>query len=240
MSPAIRAVLFDKDGTLIDFRATWLPAYEIIVREEFGDDPLLIDRLLLAGGYDRASGYLDPRSDLAAGTNHAIAARWAGVVGRTDVPTLAARINRRFMEHARQVFVPVTDTPALFRRLRQAGLRVGVATNDSAAALQAQVLQLGIAELIDFACGFDSGHGAKPGPGMVEAFGRHVDLPAAAIAVVGDSLHDLEMARAARAGLTIGVLTGASPRDVLAPHADHVLDSIADIEAVLGLAPARV
>jgi phosphoglycolate phosphatase len=127
----------------------------------------------------------------------------------------------------------VTDLPALFRGLRERGLRLGVATNDSEAALRAQIQRLRIGALIDFCCGYDSGHGAKPGPGMVEAFARALGLPAAAIAVVGDSLHDLDMARAAGAGLTIGVLTGASPREILAPHADHVIASIAEIGLIL-------
>ena len=103
----------------------------------------------------------------------------------------------------------------------------------------AQIERLQIGELIDFFCGYDSGHGAKPGPGMVEAFARTLELPAAAIAVVGDSLHDLDMARAAGAGLTIGVLTGASPRETLAPHADHVIASIAEIESILALLPSK-
>jgi phosphoglycolate phosphatase len=191
VTPAIRAVLFDKDGTLIDFRATWLPAYEAIVRRLVDSDEAAADRLLAAGGYDRASGRIDPSSVLAAGTNIEIAELWAGLLGHDD------------------------------------------ATNDSEAALVAQIERLQIGELIDFFCGYDSGHGAKPGPGMVEAFARALGLPAAAIAVVGDSLHDLDMARAAGAGLTIGVLTGASPRETLAPHADHVIASIAEISSLL-------
>jgi phosphoglycolate phosphatase len=233
MTGDIRAVLFDKDGTLIDFRATWLPAYEAIVRELFGADPAVTDRLLLAGGYDRATGALEPTSVLAAGTNGQIAALWAGHVGRTDVATLAAEVNLRFMQQAESRLVPVTDLPALFGRLRQRGLRLGVATNDSAVALAAQMRRLEIEELVDFCCGYDSGHGAKPGPGMVQAFARGLGLPTAAVAVVGDSLHDLEMARAAGAGLAIGVLTGASPCETLEPHADHVIASIAEIETIL-------
>ena len=54
--------------------------------------------------------------------------------------------------------------------------------------------------------------------------------------MVGDSPHDLDMARSAGAGLAIGVLTGVSPREVLALHADLVLDSIAEIETALELA----
>jgi phosphoglycolate phosphatase len=188
---------------------------------------------LLAGGYDRATGALEPTSVLAAGTNGQIAALWAAHVGRADVATLAAEVNLRFMRHAETCLVPVADLPALFGRLRQRGLRLGVATNDSAVGLQAQMRRLAIEDLVDFACGYDSGHGAKPGPGMVEAFARALGLPTAAVAVVGDSLHDLEMARAAGAGLAIGVLTGASPRATLVPHADHVIGSIAEIETIL-------
>jgi phosphoglycolate phosphatase len=229
----IRAVLFDKDGTLIDFRATWLPAYEAIVRRLVDADEQAVDRLLAAGGYDRASGRIDPSSVLAAGTNLEIAAVWAGLIGDADVAALATRVNREFMQHAETSLVPVTDLPTLFRGLRQRGLRLGVATNDSEAALQAQIQRLRIGELIDFFCGYDSGHGAKPGPGMVEAFARAIELPVAAIAVVGDSLHDLDMARAAGAGLTVGVLTGASSRETLAPHADHVIASIAELDSLL-------
>lgn len=233
MPSAIRAILFDKDGTLIDFRATWLPAYERIVRDLFGADDRMTSMMLSAGGYERESGRIEPTSVLAAGTNLEIAALWARLAGRTDVAEIAGEVNRRFMEHAETSLVPVTDLAALFRKLRRRPLDLGVATNDSEQALAAQLRRLRIDELVDFSCGYDSGHGAKPGPGMVSAFARHRDLPASAIAVVGDSLHDLEMARSAGAGLAIGVLTGASPRDLLEAHADHVIDSIAEIEPLL-------
>ncbi len=233
----IRGILFDKDGTLIDFRATWLPAYEDIVGELAGQDEALCEQMLSQGGYDRATGRLDPTSVLAAGTNIEIATLWAGLAGRTDIATLALDVNRRFMHHARTSIVPVTDLPRLFERLHRRGLSLGVATNDSEMALTAQLDQLGIAGLVDFACGFDSGHGAKPSPGMVEAFAARTGLPISAIAVVGDSLHDLEMARLAGAGLAVGVLTGASPRETLAPHAHHVLNSIVDLEALLSEPP---
>lgn len=233
MPSTIRAILFDKDGTLIDFRATWLPAYERIVRELFGADDRMASILLSAGGYERESGRIEPTSVLAAGTNLEIAALWARLTGRADVAEIAGEVNRRFMEHAETSLVPVADLAALFRSLRRRRLDLGVATNDSEQALAAQLRRLQIDELVDFSCGYDSGHGAKPGPGMVSAFARHRDLPASAIAVVGDSLHDLEMARSAGAGLAIGVLTGASPRELLEAHADHVIDSIAEIEMLL-------
>ena len=231
---SIRAVLFDKDGTLIDFRATWLPAYEKIVGELFAAEGAAADALLVAGGYHRASGRIDPRSVLAAGTNAEIAALWAGIVGIADVAALAERIDLGFQAHARAAgLVPVTDLAALFGRLRGRGFGLGVATNDSARALHDQLDLLGIAGLVDFAAGYDSGHGAKPDPGMVDAFCARLGLAPHEVAVVGDSRHDLDMARAAGAGLAIGVLTGASPRAELAALADHILDSVADLESLL-------
>jgi phosphoglycolate phosphatase len=94
--------------------------------------------------------------------------------------------------------------------------------------------KFGVRQSLDFICGFDTGHGTKPGGGMVEAFARLMALPASAIAVVGDSPHDMHMARAGKAGRAIGVLTGVSSKDALLEAGAHeVLESIADLEAAL-------
>ena len=53
------------------------------------------------------------------------------------------------------------------------------------------------------------------------------------VAVVGDNLHDLEMGRAAQAGLVVGVLTGNGEAGDLSAKADFVLDSISDLESLL-------
>ncbi len=40
---------------------------------------------------------------------------------------------------------------------------------------------------------------------------------------------DLEMGRAAGVGLVVGVLSGVSPREMLSPHADVLLESVAEL-----------
>jgi len=233
---AIRGVLFDKDGTLIDFFATWSPAYELAAHETAGGDMVLAERLLTLGGRDPLTKRFRPDSLLAAGTNAEIGKLWAETAGHADHAVLTAKLDKFFREHAVANARPVTDLVDLFGRLRGHGLRLGLATMDSFAAAEAQLSSFGVRRLMDFVCGYDSGFGHKPGPGMVEEYCRTVGLAAKSIAVVGDSPHDLDMARSAGAGLAIGVLTGVSPREVLALHADLVLESIAELETALELA----
>jgi phosphoglycolate phosphatase len=233
--PAIRGVLFDKDGTLIDFFETWSSAYEQAAHDTARGDAALAERLLTLGGRDPATKRFRPDSPLAAGTNAEIGRLWAATAGHGDHEVLTAKLDKFFREHAIANARPVTDLVGLFGRLRSRGLRLGLATMDSSAAAEAQLASFGVGRLMDFVCGYDSGFGHKPGPGMVEGFCKAVGLPAGAVAVVGDSPHDLDMARSAGAGLAVGVLTGVSPREVLALHADLVLGSIAELETALEL-----
>ena len=69
---------------------------------------------------------------------------------------------------------------------------------------------------------------------MVEAFCKHTKFAAPDIAVIGDSLHDLKMARAAGA-IAIGVLSGASSEQTLAAHADYLFPDIAALFDHLGV-----
>ena len=69
----------------------------------------------------------------------------------------------------------------------------------------------------------------KPAPDIVYAFSKAIGARPSEIVVVGDNPHDIEMARNAGAGAAIGVLTGNSDREHLAPLADAVLESVRDL-----------
>jgi phosphoglycolate phosphatase len=233
-APAIRAILFDKDGTLFDFHKTWMPGYRAIAAELAQGDAALTAQLLAATGLDPETGDLDPSSALAAGSNAEIAALWSAVAHLGDAETLTRRLDAWFGAPGAVLPVPVTDLAVLFGRLRERGLRLGIATMDSHAAALRSVDEYALNIHLDFIAGYDSGHGEKPGPGMVTAFCREIGIAAPHIAVVGDTPHDMDMARAAGAGLAVGVLTGASPRYALEALADRVIDSIVDLEGALG------
>ena len=85
--------------------------------------------------------------------------------------------------------------------------------------------------LLDAVVCADDGLPVKPAPDMVLAICDRVGVAPARTAVVGDSVADLAMGRAAGVGRCIGVLTGVGTADDLAPHADVTLASIADLLA---------
>ncbi|MGB1238066.1 MAG: HAD family hydrolase [Pseudomonadales bacterium] len=229
---AVSGILFDKDGTLIDFSASWTPALHQAADEFSNGDNAAAAKVLAASGYDAQSQRVLSGSVLAAGNNEEIAQCWAQALGKTFNPEMTAQLNATFAYHSAHSSVPVTDLPALFSQFKAAGIKIGVATSDSEEGARKTLEVAGALEMMDFVCGFDTGHGIKPESGMVDAFCRELGLSADAVMVVGDNTHDLHMARNGNAKYAIGVLTGTSNRDDL-HEADYVLDSIAHIPALL-------
>lgn len=228
----IQGILFDKDGTLLDYDATWMPLNKQAALEAAGGDAALAESLLVATGYDPATESHLPNSLLVSASNDVIAGSWAALLG-ADPAALTRRITGIFEANSAATAVAVAGMAAVLVSLKARGLTLGVATNDSEDSAHASLAPFGVIEHFDFIAGFDSGHGAKPGPGMVEAFCKATGLAPAAVAVVGDSHHDMAMGRNAGVGLLVGVLTGTGGRDDLTPHAHHVLDSILELEALL-------
>ncbi len=226
-------VLFDKDGTLLDFNRTWLPIYRVAAAEFAAGDAALAESLLSVHGYDPAAGRFAGGSLLAAGNNRQIAAAWAAHCGRADeIDALAHRLNAIFREQGARAATPVAGLGATLAALKAAGLRLGVATADSEAGISNTLQAFDVLQLFDFLAGYDSGHGVKPEPGMVLAFCDALGLAPARVVVVGDNRHDIEMGRRAGAGLCVGVLTGTSTRAELEPLADLVLDDIRTLPGV--------
>ena len=230
----IRGILFDKDGTLLDFAATWHPVNRQVALQVAQGDRQLAARLLLAGGHDPATDCVAAGSPLSSGNTLEIADIWKNLLNyHIKFEDLTARIDDAFLNGGQEHATPVPGLHATLKSLSSRGLRLGVATNDSEMGARSTLKKLDILNYFDLVAGYDSGYGGKPDPGMVRAFCAATDLAPAQVAVVGDSLHDLEMGRRAEAGLLIGVLTGTGDRDLLEPHATLVLDSIADLKVLL-------
>ena len=232
---AIGGILFDKDGTLIDFPATWLPVLKALALEFSGGHQPLAEELLIVAGYDRERDALRGGSIWAAGNTMDLIRAWKPGLTPAEEGEWLAFVDDFCAEHAPNTAVPVIALEPLFNELEAAGLKLGIATNDNTRSARLTAERLGIAHHFVAILGYDAVTAAKPAAEPVLAFCGMAALQPAEVAVVGDNLHDLEMARAAGAGLAIGVLSGTSAVDELKPHADHVIGSIADLPEILGL-----
>lgn len=236
MTNHIKGILFDKDGTLLDFNRTWLPPYRRAaeyLHARFGRraDP---DRLLACGGFIAESEKWLPDSTLASGSNREIIDLWVGAIGQ-PVDSADRRALEAIFELSDGAHVPaVDDMKSLFAELRGGGFTLGLATMDTEDNARRLLRVVGAEALFDFVCGADSGHGVKPEPGMALAFCRACGLRGDQVVMVGDSPKDLNMGRNADLALTVGVLTGAHEAADLAPCADLVLESIVGLKAALG------
>jgi phosphoglycolate phosphatase len=218
----IRGLLFDKDGTLFDFMATWGQWTRSLLDDLASGSAELSETLARAVGYDRAAGRFTPDSPVIAHTPAEIAEALLPHLPGASPMSLVARMDALSAAAAQVEAVPLLP---LFRQFRGMGLKLGLVTNDSEAPARAHLARAGVAELFDFIAGSDSGHGAKPAPGPLLAFATRFGLRPDQILMVGDSRHDLVAGRAA--GMpTAGVLTGLAGRGDLDPLADVVLPDI--------------
>lgn len=230
----IRGLVFDKDGTLFDFRATWGGWSRALLMELCRDDAARAAALGQVIGFDVETGAFAPDSCVIAHTPAEIADEMMPHLPGVDRTALVARMSSLASETP---MVEATPLVPLFARLKQDGLEIGLATNDFEAPARAHLAQVGVTAFFDFVAGFDSGHGAKPEPGPLLAFAAQRGLAPHEVAMVGDSVHDLVAGRAA--GMcTVGVLTGIAAADDLAPHADVVLPDISHLPDWLARAQA--
>lgn len=227
MAKAIYGVLFDKDGTLFDFGATWNVWAAMTLDDLTGGDTARSAALGARMGFDYARRRFHPDSAVIAGTpDDIVRLLLPGLPGMTR-EELIVRINA---SAARAPQVEAVPLGPLIAELRGLGLKLGVATNDAEAPARAHLAGVGHEAAFDFVAGYDSGYGGKPSPGMCLGFAAALGLAPETVLMVGDSTHDLEAGRAA--GMrTVAVLTGMAGADELAPLATAVLPDIGHLPA---------
>ncbi len=229
----IKGILFDKDGTLIDFTATWREAVEQIADKLADGDRDLTLILCDAVGYDARTRVFLPGSPVVAGSVDMVAELMASILPKWSAAEIEKLANRTALEMGADDLAPAPRLVETVKALREMGLSLGVATHDAEATAHANLAALGVTEHFDFVAGYDSGHGHKPGPGMPNAFAAAIGAAPGQVVMVGDSVHDLGAGRAAGCALSVGVLTGPATEAELASECDIVLPSIAELTDVI-------
>lgn len=227
-SPAL--IIFDKDGTLIDFNFMWASwVVDLAQRLERACNLSLAAQLYDAMGYDASRHSVIAGSPLAA---HSMAnlftltARVAHEAGLAPDAALRATNDAWFVPDPISMARPLADLPKLFSALRARDILIGIATSDDRASSLETLRALGISEFVNALVSADDGLPNKPAPDMLLRVCEELDVSPAQSAMIGDSVADMQAAIAAGIGLRVGVLSGVSSQEELIPHADIIIANI--------------
>ena len=190
-----KAVIFDKDGTLLDFHATWNEAigsaFDLVA------DQNAKERAAELFGYDLAERRVLSHSAFISETSETTDNLIADLI---DVATFKQTINEASQRNIVANKGATTALDALIDR----GWKLAVATNDSESCAMDHVEALKWSQFFSSVKGFDSGHGSKPGPGMVLAAAKECNALGGVYVMVGDSVHDILAGQAAGA-ITVAI-----------------------------------
>jgi phosphoglycolate phosphatase len=227
----IKGIIYDKDGTLFDFRTTWdVWSWQLITLFAKGN-PTQAKAIATAAHYDLDNQRFLPTSPIIAGTNRQAAEIFAPFMPELSIHELEQILKATSQNVPQAQVVPLKE---YFNSLRKAGLKLAVMTNDSYEVAITQLTKAQVLEKLDCIIGFDSGYGEKPDPDPLLAIAHMLHLEPAQMVMVGDSQHDIIAGRAA--GMkTIALLTGLANREELSPFADVVLQDIGEIPNYLNV-----
>jgi phosphoglycolate phosphatase len=155
-------------------------------------------------------------------------------IRREQLPAFIERYRVHYLKRDAELKL-FEGIPELLRGLDAAGVPLAVATGKSRAGLNRALVQTGLGPR--FAATRCADEGApKPDPWMLRDLGDTLQVEPARMVMIGDTTHDVGMAKAAGA-VSIAVLYGAHDPDSLkASQPDALLGSVAELGAWLARA----
>ena len=239
----IKGIIFDKDGTLIEFDALFGQIAKQLVEQFITEFSLPTDRVLreeLSQVIGLQGDKVDPKGIVAAGTTQDITEAFAKLLqGKNMMPDTLENMYTWISE---RLFVltksdvaeikPTANLRELLDQLQHRGIKIGVVTADDWESTNFCLEKLGVKHYFDF-IGTSDQYVKKPDPFMLHIFCEKYQLNPQEVAMVGDTVIDLQFARNGEAGLAIGVLSGVSGPDELEELADIILPSVGEIIEVV-------
>ena len=203
----IRAVLFDKDGTLLDFASTWHRIFTNAFgrfRAELGLNEAAVEQLERVTGY-RADGF-EPESIAQYMSTSGIIDRWAACLDRNDLRERMWQIVQSAATEPSTTIDLLPGVASTLRYLSKKRYHLGVATADSLESTRHGLTRAGILRHFSFLGCDDGTFPAKPDPSMAHEFRRLHGITEHELLIVGDSTSDLEFAGNAAARF-VGIAT---------------------------------
>lgn len=225
-----QAIIFDKDGTLIDFAAMWGSwTLQLADRLQALIELNVRQALCECYGYDLARRKILPDGKLTCTPMWRLRDLMVEVVTSSGIPAAEASCAVAKAWHAPDpvsLARPFTDIQKLFLNIHKLGIKIAIATTDDREPTQAMLEAFGVSDLVNTMVCADDGIPAKPAPDMTTTICQRMNVHPGDVMVIGDTVADLQMARSAGVGYVIGVLSGVGSLANLTPLADILIDTI--------------
>jgi len=225
-----KAVLFDKDGTLIEYNTIWPDAVRKMIplfRAQFSVKDDITDRDILRNlGLENYK--VNDSSAIASGTTRDIAHVLTSALDNNDEDVLPF-VQNYFYQYTvkkKEQILSIGNVNRLFMRLKAEGFTIGIVTADDYHSTVFTMKHLEIEHMIDFLATGDR-YPAKPATDAMESFIGEYQIPAERILFVGDSVVDMQFGKHCRKG--IAVLSGVGEEKHLRQYTDAVYPTIHDI-----------
>jgi HAD superfamily hydrolase (TIGR01549 family) len=210
MANKVSGVILNMDGTLIDSNEAhvqaWLEAFQ---KEGFDVKAEQVRPLIGMGGDNLVQTLLglnpdDPKSK-------ALAETW----------------KECFQQNYLDNVQPFPKVRELFQRMKDAGLRMVIATSAKADTLKGLLARLNVDEFIEGTTNADEAERSKPEPDLIQAALDKLGLEPREVAMIGDTPYDIQAASKAHVR-TIALRSGGFSDEDLA-GAVEIYDSPADL-----------
>ena len=225
LAPATKAVVFDKDGTLMHFSEVWVNA-----TEQYFQYLSLKENELIAARQNVGilAGSVLEDSPLAAGTLEQIVAAINDAMKRpkADVDTLRFFYASYLHEHP-EACAPRGNIKGALEALKERGIKVGILTSDHHDLARLAFKLMGVDHLIDTIIGGDEPFAAKPSPCGVMEIARRFGLDLSELMFVGDSVRDMLVGH--YTGKVIAFPGSVSDAERLEALADGVIEEIGEV-----------